>query len=142
MRPGVVSRVTLAGTTVVALAGSTTGVVTLSAAPEAPVAVPTFAPSQLLPSPAPVAPAPEPPAVADGAAIAEVALAPTRRAVRPAAPTAVRQAAPAPTEPPKASPAPAPVARERVPGLTPDLRAQVRRACADGHLHGHLCSRA
>jgi hypothetical protein len=147
-----VGRTAIAGTVLAALSGSTVTAVSLSAA-GAPVALPTFAaapegsPAATTDAPAVVAPEPAGAGVVDGGTLAAIALTPAiaaaARPVEAPAPAVIR---------------PVPVAhrqsgvtgrsgegrRERArqavaERLSPDTRANIRRACAMGVLDGGLC---
>ncbi|WP_433506037.1 hypothetical protein ACQP04_05830 [Pseudonocardia halophobica] len=152
MAAGAVGRTAIAGTVLAALSGSTMTAVSLSTT-SAPVPLPTFAAATVPEVPevpaAPVA-APEPAGagVVDGGTLAAIALTPAIAA----ATQPVAAPVPAVTEPVAVARRQSAVAdrrpgegrRERVrqavaERLSPDTRANIRRACAMGMLDGDLC---
>ncbi|MCE3556226.1 hypothetical protein LWC33_32890 [Pseudonocardia sp. RS11V-5] len=151
MAAGAVGRTAIAGTVLVALSGSTVTAVSLSSA-SAPVPLPTFvaAPTATpdLPARPVAAPGPAGAGVVDGGTLAAIALTPAiaaatqpveapAPAVTPAVPVARRQSAVVERRPGQGR-------HERVrravaERLSPDTRADIRRACGMGVLDGDLC---
>lgn len=150
-----VGRTAIAGTVLAALTGSTMTAVSLSAT-SAPVPLPTFAAAAISEVPgasevsaAPVA-APEPAGagVVDGGTLAAIALTPAiAAAAQPVAapvPAVTEPVAVARRQSAMADRRQGDVRRERVrqavaERLSPDTRANIRRACAMGMLDGDLC---
>ena len=152
MTAGAVGRTTIAGTVLAALSGSTMTAVSLSAT-SAPVPLPTFAAAAVPEAPevpaAPVA-APEPAGagVVDGGTLAAIALTPAiAAAAQPVAapvPAVAEPVAVARRQSAAADRRPGEGRRARVrqavaERLSPDTRANIRRACAMGMLDGDLC---
>ncbi|MCE0765275.1 hypothetical protein LWC35_20555 [Pseudonocardia kujensis] len=150
MTAGAVGRTAIAGTVLAALSGSTMTAVSLSSA-DTSVPLPTFAAAPAtapdLPTRPAAAPEPAGAGVVDGGTLAAIALTPAiaaaqpvrapAPAVTPAVPVAHRQSAVVERRPGQAR-------QERVrravaERLSPDTRANIRRACGMGVLDGNLC---